>query len=86
MNNLDIAKNWKQLIIWVILLIGILFSVYLVQTRQIFRSRASGNINDGLKVTDDAGEELTIVEENTYQTTEDHINVSIKNIQELVTP
>lgn len=86
MNNIEaITKNWKQILIWVVLLFGLAISVYLVQTRQIFRSRASSNINDGLKVTDDAGNDLYIGN-NTYQTIEDHVNVSIKNLQELTSP
>lgn len=68
------------------MLIGILSSVYLVQNRQIFRSKASSNISDGLKITNDAGQELQAIEENTFQTDADHINVSIKNLQELITP
>lgn len=86
MNNLElITKNWKQLVIWALLLTGIAVLVYLVQTRQILRTRASSNINDGLKVTDGAGNELDY-QNNTYRVDPDtdHVRVSIKNIRELI--
>lgn len=87
MNNLEaLTKNWKQLLLGVVLILGILVAVYLVQTQKIIRSKASTDINAGLKVTDDSGQELTPVEENTYQTDQDHINVSIRNLQELTSP
>lgn len=87
MNNVEaITKNWKQLIMLAAVLIGLIAGIYLVQNRQIFRSRAASEINTGLKVTDDEGQELPIVDKNTYETTDDYINVSIKNLQELISP
>lgn len=87
MNNLEaLTKNWRQLLVWCLLLLGILVAVYLVQTQKVFKSRASSDINAGLKVTDDSGAELQPVEENTYQTDADHINVSIRDLPELTSP
>lgn len=87
MNNLNLTrKEIVTLIILIIMLIGLGVSVYLVQTKQIFRSRAAADINSGLKLTDDNGQEVPYLGNGTYQTTSDHVNVSIKSLEELINP
>lgn len=84
MNNLELLiKNWKHLLVLGILTVGLIVGVYLVQTQKIFQSKATDNIDSILKVTDDQDQELKPIGKNTYQTTSDTINVSIKDLQEL---
>lgn len=83
----DLTINRKQIltiITLIILLIGLIASVYLVQTKQIFKSKATADITSGLKITEDNGQEVPYLGNNTFEVTSDYINVSIKNLNELI--
>ncbi|EKD85442.1 MAG: hypothetical protein ACD_38C00030G0012 [uncultured bacterium] len=83
MNIGDIKVNKTQLILIIILLIGLIAGVYLVQTRQIFKSKAASEINTALEVTDDSGNALEYQGNGTYKTKSLNVRVGIKDLEQL---
>lgn len=82
MNKL-IFEYRKQLIIILILLIGLAFSVILVQKTQIFKSRASA---EGLAITSPDGQPVYFKEttdQTYYETEADSIQFSAQDIEVL---
>jgi hypothetical protein len=73
-----------QIILLLILLIGLTFAVYLVQSKQIFKSRAeAGGINSVLEIREPDGTELKYVGNDTFETDSTDIQISIKDLQAL---
>lgn len=78
-----IKVNKIQLIILVVLLIGLIAGVYLVQTKQILKSRAAADINIALEVTDDQGNALEYQGNGTYKTNSLNVRVGIRDLEQL---
>lgn len=66
----------KQIIITVILLLGIIFSVILVQRQQIFKSKAEVDVTEGLKIEGARGEEITC-SEGLCETEADEVTIEV---------
>lgn len=81
MNIGTIKVNKVQLIVIAILLIGLLIAVYLVQTKQIFKSKAGSDVNDVLNVTDSEGNPLQYQGNGVYKTNSLDVQVGVKNPQ-----
>lgn len=79
----DIKLNKSQIITTLLLLIGLLVTVTLVQRQQIFKSKASSDINSAISVTDPAGNELEYVGNNTYNTNSLDVKIGIKDLEQL---
>lgn len=74
-----IKKNTKSIIILVLVILGLVITVYLVKNPQIFKSRADV---DALSVTADDGSPVT-VEPGKFTTTSGHIKIGIQDLKKL---
>lgn len=66
----------------VLLLLGIVIGVYLVQNTQIFRSRASVNVNAAFEIKDANGSEI-YCNGNTCYTDSDRVEIKLKDVSVL---
>lgn len=80
MKNLKISR--KQIIITLILILGIVFSVILVQKPQIFRSRAY-EVYNAFEITDGKGNTLNCTQ-NTCQTDSLDIQIKVLDLNSLI--
>lgn len=85
MNNFKttIKSNWKAILGVSVLIVGLGITVYLVQNKQIFKSRAATEINSALNVTDENGTALIYKGNNTYQATSKKVRIEISNLDQL---
>lgn len=82
---METLKDRKSIIILILLLLGIAVSVYLVQTRQIVKSRAGSAVGDGLRVSNEDGKEVIYEGNNTWKTNSTHNEINIEDLQQLQT-
>lgn len=80
---MDVIKDRKPIIILLLLLIGIAVSVYLVQNRQVLKSRAGSEVGNGLRVSNEDGSEVKYDGNNTWRTNTTHNEINIEDLQQL---
>lgn len=80
MKNLKISK--KQIIIIIILVLGIVFSVTLVQKPQIFKSRAQ-EVYNAFEINDSEGNSLNCTQ-NTCQSDSLDIQIKVRDLNSLI--
>lgn len=83
MNIGEIKINKLQLAVFAVLIIGLVAGLYLVQTKQIFKSRAAAEINTAIDVTDDQGTPLEYQGNSTYKTNSLKVRVGIRDLEQL---
>ena len=77
MDNLVI--NLKKIFILLLILTGLAIAVYLVQTKQIFKSRAfNSDANASLQVSDSNDQNMNYQGNNTWKVTSKTIHLRIK--------
>lgn len=76
-------KQLLNLLVVLMLLVGLGAGVYLVQTKQLLKSFAASEINSALTVTDENGQDLQYMGNNTFKTTSTHVRVGIKDLESL---
>lgn len=79
----NVKTNWKVIITFALLLLGVLLILYLMQNRQVFKSRASSGIKGVLNITDETGNSLTPVGNNVFKTNSRKIRIGIKDLEQL---
>lgn len=77
-----LIANKSSLIVIALLAIGIVIGVQLVQHTQIFRSRASVNVNAAFEIKDANGNEI-YCDGNTCYTDSDRVEVRLKDVSVL---
>lgn len=80
--NLGQLRNQKSLILIIILLIGIVVTVFLVQKTQIFRSKATSDTNDVVNIEDTSGRSVEF-KEGRFKVHSQDVTISVKNLQQL---
>lgn len=78
-----IRLHLKSLLIIILLLAGLVVGVYLVQTKQIFKSRAFTDVNEAFEMTDDLGNNLKCGGD-TCETESLRVNIRIKDVPALL--
>lgn len=63
---------------------GVTVGIYLVNHPQIFKSKASADINDSINVSSDGI--VTYEGNNTFKTNSKNIRINLKNLDQLITP
>lgn len=86
--NLHILKSQKtQLILLAILVVGLAVGIYLVQTQQIFKPRATQSQYDAFTVTsNEPGKTVTKTGPNTYSTDTLNVNIKLQDLNALTQP
>lgn len=79
----NIKANYRSIMIILLLIAGLLAGVYLVQKQQLFKSKASSEVNSAIKATDENGKELEYQGNSTFKTDSRKINIGIKDLQQL---
>lgn len=74
-----IKQNLKTIILVTVLIIGLVVAIVLVQTKQVFKSRAS---TEGLKVSSDQGE-VQREDDGTFSTDSNSIRIEINDLEKL---
>lgn len=77
-----IKENIKMISFTIIIVLGIVASVYLAQKQQIFKSKAA-EINTAINVSDTNGNELEYQGNNTYKTHSQDIKIGVRNLKQL---
>lgn len=72
-----LKNNLKQVVILLILTVGLVLGLYLALTQQIFKSRASQNINSTLKILDENNREI-FSEDNSFVTESEKIKIQLR--------
>ncbi|MBI2337841.1 hypothetical protein HYU95_01535 [Candidatus Daviesbacteria bacterium] len=75
-------EKYKTIILVILLLGGLLAGVYLVQNQQIFKSKASSEINNVINVTSEGGR-VEYQGNKTFKTNSKRINIGIKDLQQI---
>ncbi len=80
-------KGFAHILLLLLLLIGLGVAVYLTQFTQIFKSKASSSINDGIEFTDDNGDVIYCSPDSSgvylcYSDTK-KVNIKVKNLDPL---
>ncbi|OGE18342.1 hypothetical protein A3F00_00055 [Candidatus Daviesbacteria bacterium RIFCSPHIGHO2_12_FULL_37_11] len=84
---MHIFKNQKlQLITLAILVIGLGVGVYLVQTKQIFKPKASTNLYSAFDVTDQNGNPIDCDQSGNCNTNSLNVKFRLENIEALTEP
>lgn len=77
--NMELIRaNVKSIIFVIILVIGLIASLYLVSQTQIFKSRATAQLNAILEVTPDGSGTVEYVGNNTWKTTNPKVQIRLK--------
>ena len=85
--NIHIFKNQKvQLITIAILVAGLGVGIYLVQTEQIFKPKASTNPYNAFDITDQNGNQLNCDQRGNCSTPTLNVNFRLEDIQVLIEP
>lgn len=75
-----IKQNLKTIVLVALLLIGLVVAIVLVQTKQVFKSRAS---SQGYSATAADGSEVVRQEDGTFSTTSDSVRIEINDLEKL---
>lgn len=76
----NIKKQYKSIIVIVVLALGLAALIFLVQKQQLLKSRAGAGINETISVTDDQGREIEYVGNDTFKTKSQRINIGNKGL------
>ncbi len=77
-----LSANWKKLIIFFLLLLGLVLAVYLAQVTQIFKPKAATEINAGLSVSSPDGN-VSWEGNDTFKTNSPNIRINITDLKNL---
>lgn len=82
MEKFTLVKNWKSGAFFLLLLLGVVISVYLVQEQQIFKSKAAIDVSAALEIKDHQGNSINCSGTTCY-TNSDSVTIRIKDIKVL---
>lgn len=75
-----IKQNLKIIALVALLLIGLVIALVLVQTKQVFKSKAS---TEGYSATTSDGSEVVRQEDGTFSTNSDSIRIEVNDLEKL---
>lgn len=75
-----IKQNLKTIVLVTLLLIGLVVAIVLVQTKQVFKSRAS---TQGYSITSSGESGVQKEEDGTFSTNSDSIRIEINDLEKL---
>lgn len=75
-----IRQNLKIIVLVAVLIIGLVVAIVLVQTKQVFKSRAS---TEGYSATASDGSEVVRQEDGTFSTTSDSVRIEVGDLEKL---
>lgn len=75
-----IKQNLKKIVLVAVLIIGLVVAIVLVQTKQVFKSRAS---TEGYSATTPDGSEVVRQEDGTFSTSSDSVRIEVNDLEKL---
>lgn len=73
----------KQIFLLLIIVVGLVIALVVVRQAQNLRGRAEPDVNAGLVIKDESGNDLEYQGNNTYKTSSQTIQIGIKDVEQL---